>query len=71
MRHAVAAVDDRPRHSGGGCTLGKQTPRLAAMASEIGQNRTNASQHVGAEDGDKPQALQFLVVQKSRISQWH
>jgi hypothetical protein len=43
-----------PRHSGGGCTLGKQTPRLAAVASEIAHNLTNASQHVRAEDRDKP-----------------
>jgi hypothetical protein len=27
MRHVVAAIDDRPRHSGGGCTLSKHTPR--------------------------------------------
>jgi hypothetical protein len=36
MRHVVAAFDDRPRHSGGGCTLSKQTPRLAAVASPMG-----------------------------------
>jgi hypothetical protein len=40
MRHVVAATDDRPRHSGGGCTLCKQTPRPAAVASEMGQMRT-------------------------------
>jgi hypothetical protein len=32
MRHVVAAIDDRPHHSGGGCTLDKQTPRLATVA---------------------------------------
>jgi len=30
MRHVVASIDDRPRHSGGGCTINKQTPRPAA-----------------------------------------
>jgi hypothetical protein len=44
MRHVVAAIDDRPRHSGGGCTVSKQTPRLAAVASEMGQVRTRAAQ---------------------------
>jgi ABC-type uncharacterized transport system substrate-binding protein len=29
MRRVVAAIDDRPRLCGGGCTLGKQTPRPA------------------------------------------
>ena len=37
MRHVVADFDDRPRHSGGGCTLSKQTPRPAAVASPKGQ----------------------------------
>jgi len=36
MRQVVAAIDDRPRHSGGGCTLSKQTPRPAAVASPMG-----------------------------------
>jgi hypothetical protein len=27
LRQVVAAIDDRVRHSGGGCTLSKQTPR--------------------------------------------
>jgi hypothetical protein len=40
MRPAVAAIDYRPRHSGGGCTLCKQTPRPAAVASPMGQMRT-------------------------------
>src|ERR1700680_3274570 len=39
MRQVVAAIDDRPRHSGGGYTLGKQTPRPAAVASEMGHKR--------------------------------
>ena len=33
MRHVVAPIDDRPRHFGGGCTLIKETPQLAAVAS--------------------------------------
>ncbi len=33
-------------------------------ARAMGQLRTNASQHVGAEDRDKPQALQVPAVQK-------
>jgi len=37
MRPIVAAIDDRPRHSGGGCILGKQTLRPAAVASQMGQ----------------------------------
>jgi hypothetical protein len=37
MRQAVAPIDDRPRHSGDGCTLNKQTPRSAAVASHMGQ----------------------------------
>jgi hypothetical protein len=41
MRHVVAAIDDRPRHSGGGCTLSKQTPRSPAAASPMGQKRTH------------------------------
>jgi hypothetical protein len=40
MRHVVAAIDDRPRHSGGGRTVSKQTPQLAAVASEMGQKQT-------------------------------
>jgi hypothetical protein len=40
MRHVVAAIDDRPHHSGGGCTLSKQTPRPAAVASLMGQEET-------------------------------
>jgi hypothetical protein len=40
MRPIVAAIDDRPRHSGGGCTLRKQTLRPAAVASEMGRNPT-------------------------------
>ena len=36
LRHAVAAIDDRPRHSGGGCTLNKQMPRPATIASPRG-----------------------------------
>ena len=43
MRHVVAAIDDRPRHSGGGCTLSKQTPRPAAVASPKGQQQTTIS----------------------------
>ena len=43
MRQVVAAIDDRPRHSGGGCTLSKQTPRPAAVASPMGHNRKSAS----------------------------
>jgi len=39
MRQVVAALDDRPRHSGGGCTLSKQTPWPAAVASEMVQVR--------------------------------
>jgi len=38
-RHAVAAIGGRPHHPGDGCTLGKQTPRPAVVASEMGQNR--------------------------------
>jgi hypothetical protein len=45
----------------------KQPPRPSAVASEIGQNRTNASQHVGAEYRDKPQAPQVPAVQNSTI----
>jgi len=41
MRPIVAAIDDRSRHSGGGCTLRKQTLRLAAVASEMGQQETS------------------------------
>jgi hypothetical protein len=40
MRHVVAAIDDRPRHSGGGCTLSKQTQRPAAVAGPMGQEPT-------------------------------
>src|SRR6202162_4326716 len=47
MRHVVAAIDDRPRHSGGGCTLSKQTPRPAAVASPMGQLRTHVLQRKG------------------------
>jgi hypothetical protein len=36
MRQVVAAIDDRPRYSGGGCILGNQTPRPAAVASPMG-----------------------------------
>jgi hypothetical protein len=36
LRQVVAAVDDRVRHSGGGCTLSKQTPRPPAVASPMG-----------------------------------
>jgi hypothetical protein len=39
MRQVVTAIDDRPRHSSGGCNLSKQTPRPAAAASEMGQER--------------------------------
>jgi hypothetical protein len=39
MRQVVAAIDDRPRHSGDGCTVRKQTPWLAAVASEMGHKR--------------------------------
>jgi hypothetical protein len=45
MRHVVAAIDDRPRHSGGGCTLSKQTPRPAAVASPMGQVQTPPFKH--------------------------
>jgi hypothetical protein len=44
MRHAVAVIDYPPRHSGGGCTLCKQTPRPAAVASEMGHERPRALQ---------------------------
>jgi hypothetical protein len=40
MRQVVAATDDRPRHSGGECTLSKQTPRPAAVASPVAQVQT-------------------------------
>jgi hypothetical protein len=43
MRQIVATIDDRPRHSGGGCTLSKQTPRQAAVASPMGQKRPSAA----------------------------
>jgi hypothetical protein len=39
MRLVVAAIDDRPRHSDGGCTPRKQTPRPAAVASPMDRNR--------------------------------
>jgi hypothetical protein len=42
MRHVVADVDDRAHHSGGGCTVGKQTPRPAPVASPMGHNRPPA-----------------------------
>jgi hypothetical protein len=35
MRPILAAIDDRPFHSGGGCTLSKQTPRSAAVAISL------------------------------------
>jgi hypothetical protein len=41
MRHVVADVDNRAHHSGGGCTLNKQLPRPAAVASPMGQNQTS------------------------------
>jgi hypothetical protein len=44
-----------------------ETPRPAAVASPMGQDRTNASQHVGAENRDKPQAPQVPAVQNSRF----
>ncbi len=40
VRQVVAAIDDRPRHSGGGCTLNKQTPRRTAGASSLGNFAT-------------------------------
>ncbi len=39
MRQVVASIDDRPRHSGGGCILRKQTPWPAAVASPMGLKR--------------------------------
>jgi hypothetical protein len=43
MRPVVAAIDYRPRHSGGGCTLCKQTPRPATVASPMGQYRKSST----------------------------
>jgi len=43
MRQGVAAIEDRPRRSGSGCTLSKQTPCPAAVASEMGQKRTSTA----------------------------
>jgi hypothetical protein len=40
MRHVVAPINDRRRHSGGGCTLSKQTQRPAAGRVIWGQVRT-------------------------------
>jgi hypothetical protein len=42
MRPVVAPIDNPPPHSGGGCTLCKQTPRPAAVASPMGHNRPPA-----------------------------
>ncbi len=39
MRQIVALIDDRPRLSGGGCTLKKQTLRPAAGASPVVQEQ--------------------------------
>jgi len=39
MRQVVAAIDDRPRHSGDGCTLSEQMPWPAAVASPMGLKR--------------------------------
>jgi hypothetical protein len=43
MRHVIAAIEDWPRHSGGGCTVNNQTLRPVAVASEMGQNQTIAA----------------------------
>jgi hypothetical protein len=49
MRQVVATIDGRPRQAGDRYTLSNQTARPAA-ASEMGQDRTGALQHAGAED---------------------
>jgi hypothetical protein len=49
MRHVVAAIDDRPGHSGGGCTFSKQTPRLAVVASAMGQELISTGAPTGIE----------------------
>jgi hypothetical protein len=54
MRHSVSVIDGRPRQTGDGRIFGKQTPRPATVALEMGQNGTNALKSVGAEDSDKP-----------------
>jgi hypothetical protein len=40
MRHVDATIDGRLRHAGDRYTLINQTPRPAAVASEMGHNRT-------------------------------
>jgi hypothetical protein len=39
VRQVVAGGDEGAHHPGGGCTLNKQTPRPAAVASPMGHNR--------------------------------
>jgi hypothetical protein len=55
------------RQAGDWYTLSNQTPRPAAVASEMGQNRTGAPQHVGAEDVTSHKHLHVSAVQNSRI----
>jgi hypothetical protein len=43
MRHIAAVIDDRGVTPRGGCTFSKQTPRPAAVASEVDKSRHRAS----------------------------
>jgi hypothetical protein len=43
VRQIVATIDGRPRQAGDRYTLSSQTPRPAAVASEMGHNRKNRS----------------------------
>jgi transposase len=56
VRHVVATIDGRPREAGDRYTLSNQTPRPAAAASEMGQDRTGAP-----EKGSYLQALFYRI----------
>jgi len=69
MRDIVAAIDDRPRHSGGGCTLGKQTPRLAAVvASEMGLVSRVTPVHTAMRNSTRDEGGPFEVDNQVLIS---
>jgi len=44
VRQVVGTIDGRPRQAGDRCTLSNQTPRPAAVASEMRQDLTHAPQ---------------------------
>jgi hypothetical protein len=72
MRHIVAAIDGRARHPAGGCTLSKQTPRPAAVASEMGQFLTHAAiPRVLMERKSLEQEVVVTIISRHPKFCWH